>query len=63
MKLFERENDDNSGLSRIFVVEHMIATSTHDVTLLTYLHPYVICGTKMSPKLDKVCLSTTSYNP
>ena len=58
-----RENDDDSGLSRIFVVEHMISTSTHDSTWLIYKLPYVIRGTKMSPKLDKACLSTTSYNP
>ena len=63
MKDFERENDDNTSLSRIFVVEHMIATSTHDVPRLTYLHPYVSRGTKMSPNLDILCLSETNCNP
>ena len=38
MKLFGRQNDDDSGLSRIFEVEHIISTSTHDVTLLTYIY-------------------------
>ena len=65
MKLFGRQNDDDSGLSRIFEVEHIISTSTHDATLLTYIYiyPYVSRGTNMSPKLDILCLSTTKYNP
>ena len=44
MKLFGRQNDDDSGLSRIFEVEHIISTSTHDATLLTYIYIYIsIC--------------------